>query len=262
METIKIEMLEIIEKILGSSFAYMDIQPNQWPIKRLENRNEIFKNAQFFLGERINQEGAVPPKVLKEVINEGSFCDDTLTKRYYGGILASSRTRNARDDRGATLLKIISQISAYQIRMHYAAYQIIRKLYLDSHLSFTREEDRPELQIFILMEDYHNLMGFSEKENARTILQHVLYGLRKENIIETFAYGYNGLRMDEDGTIKPGLRIRPSAFGAELFLWSYGKADLLVDDLIKSKFKFPNVEGIDLYGNYFKTPKSIIFKQQ
>ena len=249
---------KLVLKIFGPTADYIGDKLQSWTRKRLENANDIFRNAENVLGDKINEEGAVPPKVLKEVINEGTFCDDNLTKKYYGGVLASSRSQIPRDDRGAILLKTISQLSNYQIRMHYAAYQIIRKLYLDCGLSFTREEDRPEMQIFISMDDYKNLMDFSEKENPRTILQHVLYGLRKENIIESFTYGYKGLRIDEEGTRSPGIRIRPSAFGAELFLWAVGQSDLLVDKLIKSDCELPNLDGIELTGNYLKVPKSKI----
>ncbi len=253
---------KLVLKIFGPTAEYLGNKLQHWTKKRLENANDIFKNAEDILGNKINEKGSVSPKVLKEVINEGTFCDDTLTKKYYGGVLASSRSQIPRDDRGAILLKTISQLSNYQIRMHYAVYQIVRKLYLDCGLSLTREDDRPEMQIFIYMEDYKNLMDFSEKENPRTILQHILYGLRKENVIESFTYGYKGLRIDDNGTSSPGIRIRPSAFGAELFLWAIGQSDLLVDQILKSDCDLPNLGGIELTGNYLRVPKSKITKKK
>jgi hypothetical protein len=45
------------------------------------------------------------PKVIKAILDDGSFCDDELTASYFGGVLASSKTEVGCDDRGATSLR-------------------------------------------------------------------------------------------------------------------------------------------------------------
>jgi hypothetical protein len=60
------------------------------------------------------------------VLDEGSFSSDTLAVDYFGGILASSRTEDGRDDRGARIAKIVDGLSTYQLRSHYLLFTTIR----------------------------------------------------------------------------------------------------------------------------------------
>ncbi len=92
---------ELILKILGPTADYIGDGLRSWTEKRVENVKNIFDIAGEKLGNKIEEPGSVAPKVLRLVLNEGSFCDDELTKEYFGGVLASSRTPLARDDRGS-----------------------------------------------------------------------------------------------------------------------------------------------------------------
>jgi hypothetical protein len=89
-----------VEKNLGPTAEYLGGGLRAWTEKRVQNVATIFNKAQEKLGPEIEKAGSVPPRVLKEVLDEGSFCDDELTAEYFGGILASSRTPSGRDDRG------------------------------------------------------------------------------------------------------------------------------------------------------------------
>lgn len=62
---------------------------------------------------------AVPPKVLRDILNEASFNDDQVSVEYFGGVLASSKSGIARDDRASTITATLSRMSTYQIRCHY-----------------------------------------------------------------------------------------------------------------------------------------------
>src|SRR5439155_6797881 len=107
----------------------------------------IFRKASEKLGPGIDAPGAVPPRVLKEVLDEGSFCDDELTAEYFGGILASGRSPNGRDDRAASYLRLTAELSTYQIRFHYIAYTLFRRLFESSNLRPTFAEDLAKMQL-------------------------------------------------------------------------------------------------------------------
>jgi hypothetical protein len=91
-----------IEKILGPTAEHVGVGLKNWTEHRVQNVARIFRKAAQKLGPDIETPGVVSPKVLKEVLDEGSYSDDELTTEYFGGILASGRTPNGRDDRAAS----------------------------------------------------------------------------------------------------------------------------------------------------------------
>ena len=116
-------MREIINKVLGPTAEYLGEEILAGvKKKRAENTWNIFSNAEKKLGDKLDRPGQVPPKVLRTIINEGSYSDDAVATEYLGGVLASSRTEEGRDDRGDRLAKLISNMSIYQLRSHYLIY--------------------------------------------------------------------------------------------------------------------------------------------
>ena len=79
-----------IAKLLGPTAEYLGDGLRDYTKRRAENISRIFQKASEKLGNRIETPGEVPPRVLKAVLNEGSFCDDELAAEYFGGVLASS----------------------------------------------------------------------------------------------------------------------------------------------------------------------------
>ena len=110
---------ELVIKLLGPTADYIGTGLQAWTERRVNNVGRIFDIAVQRLGDKLNTEGRVHPKVLKEILSEGSFCDDQLAAEYFGGLLASSRTGISRDDRGAYFVSLVANLSTYQVRAHY-----------------------------------------------------------------------------------------------------------------------------------------------
>jgi hypothetical protein len=49
--------------------------------------------------EKVDTSGEIPPKVIKGFLIEGPFIEDEIAAEYFGGVLASSKLENSRDDR-------------------------------------------------------------------------------------------------------------------------------------------------------------------
>jgi hypothetical protein len=113
---------KLVEKLLGPTAEYLGNGLQTWTQKRVENVGSIFTKASNRLGNRVNEPGAVPPKLLKGILDEGSYCDDELAAEYLAGIMANGRTEIGRDDRASTFIKLTGQLSTYEIRFHYIAY--------------------------------------------------------------------------------------------------------------------------------------------
>src|ERR1700744_1578815 len=113
---------DVIIKILGPTADYIGDGMKDFAAKRIENVQKIFQNASKKLGDKIEEEGLIHPKVLQRTLNEGSYADDFLSIEYFGGVLASSRNETSRDYRGAFFISLVSKLSNYQLRLHYIFY--------------------------------------------------------------------------------------------------------------------------------------------
>ena len=237
---------DAISKILGPTYNYLGEELLAFAKKRIGNTGKIFSNAEKKLGDKLDRPGQVPPKVLKTIINEGSYADDAVATEYFGGVLASSRTEIERDDRGARLAKAIDSMSAYQLRSHYLIYSTISELFSNSEHSFNLPSNRAKMQIFMPLQDYDNAMDFTQQEwHAGDILHHTFYGLNVEGLIEnTWRFGSTAnLRGLASGVSGPGIICAPSVLGAELLLWAFGHGDKILEFLLTDEFS-PEIEGI------------------
>jgi hypothetical protein len=231
---------ELVQKILGPTADYLGTGLADWTRRAVKNTGRVFENAARKLGGKIDQPGAVPPKVLKGILEEAPFCDDELGAEYFGGVLASSRTGVDRDDRGATFLALIGRLSTYQIRSHFFFYTLIRSLYAGLAENIGVHSGRVNLRTFVPVEAYATAMEVSGHENLDTILTHVMFGLAREMLIEAdFVFGArDGLKQHFPNAPQQGIVFSPSALGVQLFLWAHGKGDLQLNDLLTAGIQF------------------------
>ena len=236
---------DVVNKILGPTAEYLGQQLKEYAQKRLENTGKIFSNAEKKLGDKLDRPGQVPPKILKTIINEGSYADDAVATEYFGGVLASSRTEVGRDDRGARLAKMIDNLSAYQLRSHYLIYSTISELFSNSGNSFHLLENRMKMQLFIPAQDYVRAMAFTQQEwDNPQILGHTFHGLSTEELIIRMQYGNQEfLKKTFNDVPSDGVICTPTALGAELLLWAFGHGDKNLDFLLTDDFS-PEIEGI------------------
>ena len=241
----------LAHKILGPTADYLGGELKESIAKRrMKNFESILSNAKDKLGDRIEKTGQVPPKVLKAILNDGSYCEDKLSVEYFGGVLASSKTDTGRDDRGARLAKQVDSLSTYQLRSHYLIYSAVSVLFRDGTHSFNLPEDREKMRLYIPMENYVRTMGFTQGELTPQILGHVFHGLSKEGLIEG-TWGFGGtevLRKMYSKAPGVGILCTPSALGAELFLWAFGHGDKPLNFLLAGGVA-AEIEGIPQLGS-------------
>ena len=235
-----------LEKLLGPTAGYLGDGLKDFTQKRMENIGQIFKKADEKLGDKREKPGAIPPKVLKTIMNDGSFNDDSLAVEYFGGVLASSRTELGRDDRGARMAKLVDSLSTYQLRTHYLIYSTIRETFQDKGYLFNMD-DRPKMEIFFPFWNYAQAMSFTSEElrSNDAFLRHIFFGLSNDGLIEAnFQYGSaEHMKKKVPAANDGGIICQPSALGAELFLWALGCGNHGLD-YIFSKECQPSVEGM------------------
>lgn len=253
---------KLVEKVLGPTADYIGGGIKNWTEKRVNNVGRIFTKAARRLGPQLEENGAVPPKVLKGILDEGSFCDDELSAEYFGGVLASSRSGMPRDDRGATYIALLGRLSTYQIRSHYIFYHILKNLLNGLAITWVELMRYPsKLEAIIPLEIYEQAMAFSAGEDVRILYPHIANGLMKEFLIHERLKGGGFLSKEGLGLEDFALGIQPTILGIELFLWAYGKPNMRYEEFFNQEQQFELAEGVTILSGYhrivYASPTSI-----
>lgn len=233
---------DVVIKILGPTADYIGDELRGWTERRVNNVGRIFQSAREKLGDRIEENGAVSPRILAHILNQGSYCDEKIFIDYFGGVLASSRSGVIRDDRGIYWAALASRLSVFQLRAHYLIYTAISSKFAGRSKEFPGY-DRKDLAIFIPSTAYYSGMSFSEQEikQDEAISVHSIFGLQSMGLIESNVWtSRSSLREKVDQAICPGeeegLFVVPSAPGVELFLWAHGDGQLCLNAIFEKTF--------------------------
>jgi len=231
-----------LQKVLGPTAEYLGEGLRDFAARRIENVGKIFQNAERKLADSQATKGVVPPKVLKEIVNEGSYNEDPLATEYLGGVLASSKTESGRDDRGARIAKLVDRLSTYQLRAHFLLYRSFRHLFANSGLDMN-VDGRPKMQIFVPIDSFVDAMDFNDSElvDLEQMFGHIFFGLDGENLIGNFwRYGATeGLKTVWPEAEEPGIVCIPSPLGCELFLYALGHGGASLSHLFASELDSP-----------------------
>jgi hypothetical protein len=250
---------KVAEKILGPTAEYFGGQLKAWTAKRVENAKAIFLKAQTKLGSGIEEPGAVPPRIAHQVIDIGSMCDDQIQQEYFAGVLAGSRTRDGKDDRGVSYLALLSRLSSAQVRAHYIIYATLRR----QIVRVTRPLGPKRVSIVV---NSHSLATWVEAgqflqamgdhgQDPNSVAEHVLEALAREDAAGRpvgfgpqhvlLALGYSELPAH------PGVAFFPTVMGVHLFTWAHGIRLRSVDDFLDPSVQIPDLAGIPIPSNTF-----------
>lgn len=219
---------ELVVKLLGPTADYLGDGMKGLVQKGTKNLERIFIAAAAKAGDKLNEPGAVPPRVLQRVLQEGPFIEDELAAEYYGGILAASRSKNLTDDSGAYWLGVIQRLSLYQIRMHHICYAAAKASYNENR--WPRHADH--IQMARVAIDRKSLQNSFNQEISPTIFEHIRSGLAREDLT-------SGIQVDEEFYF-----FDPSPAGTELALWASGYRDKQVEQFFRHEVSFPFFDGL------------------
>ena len=233
---------DILLKILGPTADYIGGEVKGLVEKCNINLDQIFLKAKNKLGSRLEEEGSVNPRVLKSVLDEGRFCEDELAAEYFGGILASSKMKDGRDDRGVSLMEMIKGLSVYQLRAHYLFYFLLKK-HGEPNVRIGTPQERSKNKIFLPFSVFEKAMEFSGSETPRVIIPHAVIGLANKGLIsEYYQFGSQEHMKSvyEECPEHGGIMFEPTMLGAELFLWAEGINNIESANILLDSFKLPD----------------------
>lgn len=237
---------ELVKLVFGPSFQYLGDNLKSFVQKRIENTSTIIGKTEKNLKNKkeLNDSG-IDPLLIKSLIDYGSFCEDDLVQEYLAGLLTTSRIGLNNDNRAYSYSKLLETLSVYQIRSHYIIYTIFHKLFLDMNINLGIMENRAKLQTFIPFSQFLPFVLFTNEEKliANSIIDHSLYGLIRNSLIEVSLIKGSKEHIAQTAYGKPlvedGIVIQPSMLGIELFLSinSIGK-DIQVNYFTRSDLEF------------------------
>jgi hypothetical protein len=246
---------ELAGKLLGPTFEYIGGEVRAFTEKCNINLTDIFARARRKLGERIDTPGGVGARVLKDVLDQGAFCDDSVAAEYVAGVLAAARTDNESDDRGVTYLAVIRQLSGYQLRAHYLIYSSVKALLDGRELNILNFDDAPHARIFLPMAYLRDNLH-SHSEPTEVVFTHVLNGLARQDLIDAAWWGGDEevVRAGEPGMTASGYFVQPTGFGVELFLWAHGLGHRDVPEFLLPELTIDPLPDFGLRGTAQHSP--------
>ena len=215
---------DVLTKILGPTADYLGNEAKGLVEKCNINLNSVFERAKRKLGERIDQPGAVSPRVLRHILDDARFCEDELAAEYYGGLLAGSRELGGTDDRSLPYLSKVKQMSVYQIRLHFAFYYEVLRHHKDAGLNLGVGTDCGKAGLVI---PHEFLIAFLPPADLSSkywsLMSHSVVGLHSLGLIGSYGYGDIKSHLTSfTNASENAIYMAPTFSGAELFMWALG----------------------------------------
>lgn len=155
-------------------------------------------------------------RVTRDVLWNGAFTDESICAEYFGGILASSRSTDGKNDDAIQYSSVIQSLSSKQIHLHYIIYNCFNKLLIKNKDKNLNVGKGSELQNKTIWFDSEELLN--ELEINIMIDLPVLY---KQGLIKTYTLN----QYSKDGKTLYYTNATPSTIGVLLFTVAYNKLD-------------------------------------
>jgi hypothetical protein len=187
-------------------------------------------------------------RVTRDVFWNGSFTDETICAEYFGGILASSRSDDGKDDTGIYYVDLIKSLSSNQLKLHYLIYLSFNKCFASdsskSQLNPGQESELSSEEIFLYTNELLQITG--EKDIGRD-----LHAIHAKGLIGDFQTQNHKLK---DGRHVSYLKVSPKSLGIQLYavahnrLREWRKFAIIdfgdFDSLSSPKFREKNIEDL------------------
>ncbi len=218
---------KLLYDVCGPSAKYIGGELATYAEAGVNNLKRIFTIAAERIKALGKSEGQVPPRLLKNILMEGYFCEDELGAQYLGGVLASGKSPVSRDDRAVSHCALVTSLSSYQIRTHYLLYSSILTFRDDAVAHILDWVRRGHgATVLINAAEYNEAMEFTAHEDPKQLSEHAFIGLQQKGLVEE---GVSIINPNPKIRSQPPAHFRffrPTTAGVELFLWGLGVGDL------------------------------------
>jgi hypothetical protein len=164
----------------------------------------------------------------------GPYCDDELIADYLGGVLAGSRTLPGGDDRAVSWSKIVTSLSALQVRAHYLLYrEWAARLRIIGVYELGVAAGRIQATMEVSSGELTRLLVARSEIDPNDALSHGFGGLTRVGLLDDY-FLCNGRFV----------RVTPSITGLELYGWAQGLPGLSPRDFASKARPFEITDAI------------------
>lgn len=176
-------------KLLGPTADYIGEGVKDWVDLRRQNVNRIFDAAEYKIDlEQLDEPGAVPPRILKGVMDDGSFMEDEVGSEYFAGLLAASRSPEGNDDSSVPSVALIGRLSSFQLRAHFVLYRAAQAVAAaQPEINLHLREGRVKLhELAVPTDAFYDAVRIPESTgmNSTGAMAHVMIGLQQHDLID------------------------------------------------------------------------------
>ena len=198
-----------VRKLLGPVLS--DIGDD---IKRLyaAGRDKILATAISKIDD-IDDGKAPNLRVTRDVLWNGAFSEDKVCAEYFGGVLASSRTADGKDDSAIQFVDVIKSLSAKQLRLHYVAYYALNKLLVQKNhqINVGQGTEIQAVEIWMASLELVSVHNINIDTDPNALWRHGLL------------HKYRTDSADFGGKSLPYTMVKPTTFGVMLYAAAHNK---------------------------------------
>lgn len=174
-------------------------------------------------------------RVARDVFFNGSFTDEAICAEYFGGILASSRSVDGKDDLGVFYTDIIKSLSSSQLKLHYIIYHSLNILWLE----MPAEKPRPNAGMGTETGQYNIWFSTSELRTLGVDIDKDIIALHSKELV---GGGYEALGHKlENGTEVFYTKVGPTTLGMQLYAVAHNKLSVWRNLPLEDFGEFPDI---------------------
>lgn len=236
--------LVVGKKLLGKTFDVVSAD-----IAHLyeKGRDKIIEKASSKISN-VDDGKSANLRVTRDVFWNGSFTDESICAEYFGGILASSRSDEGKDDTGVYYVDLIKSLSSDQLKLHYLIYHSLNKYFTaetsKSQLNPGQESELAREAVFLSMNELLQITGIVDPGRD-------LHAIHAKGLIGNFQT--QGHILSDDRQV-PYLKVSPKALGIQLYAVAHNKLEEWrnfatndygdFDSIESPKFQGQNIEDL------------------
>lgn len=209
-----------VEKLLGPTFEYvgegLKNTIEKFNVGAKENISKIFEKAINKKKDKIEEDGKVSPRIVKDIVLDGSFCDTNVLQEYYSGILAASRTING-DDSDVFYLNIIKGLSSEQLKLHYVIYSKFLNVYKGEKVNLHEDKNIRNYKVNFMLSDFIDIFGLKNLD-VSTFTSQSIPALHTAGLLRAYSFD---LSLEENQ-----FSFTITLVGLSLFLRALGFSDI------------------------------------
>lgn len=154
-------------------------------------------------------------RVTRDVLWNGAFANDEVCAEYFGGILASSRSDDGKDDSTIQFVDVIKSLSSKQLCLHYLIYNCLQKILVVTkpNLNVGLSGEIQSCSIWLAAIELQSKFGINTGTDFNILYRQ---GLVSQYEIKQLAEGDKAL---------PYAMVKPTTFGVLLYSCAHNRLD-------------------------------------